>query len=57
VAAFVFDQTNNPSQKLSDYCISVREIENRTGLDFYNLLDFNMQELIENERNCDWIFR
>jgi len=57
VAAFVFEQTNNTSQKLSDYCISVREIEYRTGLDFFNLLEFNLQELIENERSCDWLYR
>ncbi|PKL86649.1 MAG: DNA/RNA non-specific endonuclease [Ignavibacteriae bacterium HGW-Ignavibacteriae-1] len=57
VAAFIFDQTNNLSQNLADHCVSVREIEARSGLDFYNLLEYHLQEMIENPNNCDWILR
>lgn len=56
VAAFMMDQNVQPSNDLTNFCVSVREIENCTGLDFFNLLDKEVQELIENQTDCDWIF-
>lgn len=56
LAAFIFDQKQNQSNKLIDYCVSVREIENRTGLDFFNLLKTDLQNKFEINKDCSWIF-
>ncbi len=56
LAAFIFDQKQHPSNKLVDYCVSVREIERRTGLNFFNLLETDLQDEIEIKKDCSWLF-
>jgi endonuclease G len=47
-AALAFIMPNeNPSRRYLDYCVSIDEIEARTGLDLFSALDDDIEETIE----------
>ncbi|MCB9092947.1 MAG: DNA/RNA non-specific endonuclease [Halobacteriovoraceae bacterium] len=47
VLAFLMPNTNLDGHDLNDYAVSVDEIEELTGLDFFTDLDDNLEEIIE----------
>lgn len=47
---FIYPNTNT-YEPMSDYCVSVDSIEAITGIDFYHILDDDLEDLIEAECN------
>ncbi len=47
VAAFSFDQNTPSGDDITDHLVSVREIEMRSGLEFFREMDNTQQDMIE----------
>jgi endonuclease G len=55
LAAFIFDQETPREASVLDHVVTVREVEDRSGLSFFRLLPQETQDRIETKKEQNWV--